>query len=49
MRWSVKVGRLAGIDVHVHLTFLLLLAFLALSYYLPRRSVDAVRGGLGEQ
>jgi Zn-dependent protease len=41
----VKVGRLAGIDVYIHLTFLLLLAFLAVSYYLPRRSVDdAVRG-----
>lgn len=40
MRWSVKIGRLAGIDVYMHLTFLLLLAFIAVSYYLPRQSVD---------
>lgn len=26
MKWSVKIGRIAGIDVHMHLTFLLLKA-----------------------
>lgn len=47
MRWSLKIGRLAGIDVYMHLTFLLLLAFVAVSYYQPRQSVeDAVRGVL---
>jgi Zn-dependent protease len=29
MKWSLKLGRFAGIDVYVHFTFLMLLAFLA--------------------
>jgi Zn-dependent protease len=29
MKWSVKIGRLAGIDVRMHLTFLLLLLWVA--------------------
>lgn len=32
MRWSFHLARIAGIDVRVHVTFLLLLAFIALSY-----------------
>ncbi len=31
MRWSYRMGKLAGIDVYVHLTFLLLLAWIGLS------------------
>lgn len=31
LKWSWKLARVAGIDVHVHGTFLLLIAFLALS------------------
>ena len=47
MRWSVKIARLAGIDVYMHLTFLLLLGWIAVSYYLPRQSTeDAVQGVL---
>ena len=45
MRWSLKIARLAGIDVYMHLTFLLLLGYIAFSYYLPRQSAeDAVWG-----
>ena len=33
MRWSWKLGRIAGIELRVHATFLLLLAYAALSYY----------------
>lgn len=33
MKWSVKVGRIAGIDVFIHSTFLLLIAWLAFMYY----------------
>src|SRR4030081_3309585 len=34
MSWSWRIGRIAGIDVYVHFTFLLLLAWVALEYYL---------------
>ena len=33
MRWSWRIARIAGIDVHVHATFLLLLAFYAVPAY----------------
>lgn len=33
MSWSFKLGRFAGIDVYIHITFLLLLAFFGLSGY----------------
>ena len=29
MRWSAKLGRFAGIDVYIHASFLLLLAWVA--------------------
>ena len=32
MRWSFHLARIAGIDVKIHVTFFLLLAFVALSY-----------------
>lgn len=34
MRWSFKLIRLAGIDVYVHVTFLLLLGFIGVSAYI---------------
>ena len=33
MRWSWRVGRIAGIDLYVHATFLLLLAWIAIQEY----------------
>lgn len=33
MKWSWKIGRFAGIDVYMHVTFLLLVAFFAWSAY----------------
>ena len=33
MRWSYRIARIAGIDVRVHATFLILLAFLGLNGY----------------
>jgi Zn-dependent protease len=45
MRWSYKIGRIAGIGVYVHATFLLLIAWLGLSHYLASRSlVTTVQG-----
>lgn len=38
MSWSVRVARIAGIDLKIHLTFLLLLAWIGVAYY--------VQGGL---
>jgi Zn-dependent protease len=36
MPWSWKLGRVAGIAVYVHATFFMLLAWIALSYWLAR-------------
>ncbi len=45
MKWSWKIGRLAGIDVYVHATFLLLLVWVGTSYYLENHNLaDAARG-----
>jgi len=33
MRWSWKLGRVGGVELRIHATFLLLLAWLALIYY----------------
>ena len=45
MRWSWKVGRIAGIELRVHATFLLLLAYAAVSYYrLSGSGAMAMRG-----
>jgi Zn-dependent protease len=43
--WSWKLGRVAGIDVYIHGTFLILLAWVGLSHYLERhRWSDAGAG-----
>ncbi len=44
MRWSFQLFRVAGIEVRVHITFLLLLAFLALGSYASGGAVAAVSG-----
>jgi Zn-dependent protease/predicted transcriptional regulator len=45
MKWSWRIGRLAGIDLYMHVTFLLLIGWVAISYYSARRSVtDALIG-----
>jgi len=42
MKWSWRIGRVAGIDLYVHATFLLLLAYVAHLAYQSRHSwVDA--------
>lgn len=41
MSWSWKIGRIAGIDVQVHYSFLLLLGWVTLTHY-------GVHGDLGE-
>ncbi len=44
MRWSVELGRVAGIRVRMHLTFLLLLAWIGIGHYLVGGGAAAVRG-----
>lgn len=34
MEWVWKLGRLAGIDVSIHATFMLIIAFVAWSHWL---------------
>ncbi len=46
MRWSATLGNFAGIDVKVHVTFLLLLGYVALVHWRAERSVAAILGGL---
>ena len=47
MKWSIRVGKLLGIDVYLHFTFLLLLAFLAFVYWRATQEIGAVLSGVG--
>jgi Zn-dependent protease len=38
MKSSWKIGRIAGIDIHLHFTFLILLGWVALSHYFQRQN-----------
>ena len=42
MKWSWKLTRLAGIDVYVHATFFILIAWIGLSYWQVEGSLAAV-------
>jgi Zn-dependent protease/CBS domain-containing protein len=46
MKWSWKVARIAGIDISMHATFLLLLVWVALNHWMAERSVPAVIAGV---
>jgi len=39
MKWSLKIGRFAGIDVYMHITFLLLVSWVAFLYWRQGQSV----------
>lgn len=47
MKWSIKVGRLFGIEVYLHFTFLLLLGFLAFAYWRATQRIEAALAGVG--
>ncbi len=46
MRWSWKIARIAGIDIKIHATFLLLIIWLGASYYLVGRNLAAALNGV---
>lgn len=46
MSWSIKVARVAGVDVKIHLTFLLLLAWIGFTHYLQGGAAAAFQGVL---
>jgi hypothetical protein len=43
MSWSIPILRIAGIQLRIHNTFLLLIAWLALGYYTTGGSTAAAR------
>lgn len=47
MRWSWKIGEIAGIGVYVHATFLVLIGWVALAHWSERRTLAAVVAGVG--
>ncbi|MBI5031391.1 MAG: site-2 protease family protein [Chloroflexi bacterium] len=46
MKWSWKIGRVAGIDLYMHATFLLLIAFVGFSHWLEEQTIAAVLSGI---
>jgi Zn-dependent protease len=47
MKWSFKIGRILGIDVFLHTTFLIVLAFIAFAHWTTHGSLAAVISGVG--
>lgn len=47
MKWSLKIGKFAGIDVHMHLTFLLLIGWVAFLYWRQGQNPFVVLAGVG--
>jgi Zn-dependent protease/predicted transcriptional regulator len=47
MKWSLRLGRYAGIDVYLHVTFLLFIGFIAFATALTERSLAAAGAGVG--
>ena len=46
MKLSIKIGRFVGIDVYMHLTFLLLIGWVALVHWQQGRSIGAMVAGV---
>jgi len=47
MKWSWRIGRFAGIDVFIHATFLLLVGFVGISYWLQTKTAAGTLEGIG--
>jgi Zn-dependent protease/predicted transcriptional regulator len=46
MKWSWRIGRFAGIDVYIHTTFLLLVAFFGFTYWQQTRTLSGTLEGI---
>jgi len=46
MKWSWKIARIWGIDIYMHATFLLIIGWVAISYWLEQHNWNAVLGGV---
>ena len=47
MKWSWKIANVAGIDVYLHMTFLILIVWIGLGYWQLAGTVAAVVAGVG--
>jgi Zn-dependent protease/CBS domain-containing protein len=47
MKWSWKIARIAGIDIYVHATFLVLIYLVGISYWKQQGTMAAVFSGVG--
>ncbi len=47
MKWSWKIARIAGIDIYIHVTFLLLIYLVGISYWNQQGTIEAVITGVG--
>ena len=47
MKWSWRIGKLAGVDLYVHATFLLIIGWVGLSAWLQTRTTEAVLASIG--
>lgn len=47
MKWSWKIARIAGIDIYIHATFLLLIYLIGISYWNQQGTIEAVISGVG--
>jgi len=46
MKWQWKLARIAGIDVYMHATFLLIIGWMAFSYWTEQGTLQAVLSGV---
>ncbi len=46
MRWSWRIGRIAGIPIYMHATFLLIVGWVALSHLIRGQSLEATLAGV---
>lgn len=46
MKWSWKIARFGGIDIYMHMTFVLIIIWVAFSYWVQFHRWDAVVGGI---